>query len=668
MTVPRSRPAISRPSRAGEEKGARLGAPLALAPSLDRARGHDVVGLAGQTPSRRTLVRHLAESSAFQGIGYARAAKLADRFGDELPRLLAGGDPQPFAEILGQSGAQLLVEAWREDLARNDIVVWLDEMGLDPRLAGKIVKLWGAEAASNLRANPYLLMALANWREVDDVARRLGTARDHKLRLVGAVEAVLYRALHQQDTWVSDQEVERGVTKLLGSQALAQRAVSIAHDIGAAVKCGAGWQPAGAAMMERYVARRLEAMLADDEIGDLIARRIGEDDVDRWLDNAKRALGVQLNSEQRSAVHLALRQRFGLVAGGAGVGKTTVLRAICDAAESFGRVVHLMALAGRAAVRMREATHRPASTIAAFLKGCDARTVALGPESLVIIDESSMLDLPTFYRLLRALPAGAGLLLVGDEAQLGPIGFGLTFHAFVEVAAIPCVRLTQIYRQSDASGIPAVAAAVRDGRLPSLRTEISGDHGVVFIPTSREPTADDIIAVVTSLGGFADNLRVLSPLRAGDVGVATLNARFHALVASRQPTSRPPPYIVGEPIIFGRNDYQRDLRNGSLGVVSLVEGATIVVDFDGVSHRFNLGGPSEDIALAYAVTVHKAQGSQFRTVVIPVTESRLMDRSLIYTAITRATERTILVGCKETLQKAVTVDGAAHRRLTGLRR
>lgn len=666
MTVPRSRPANSRPPRAGEGKGARDSAPLALAPSPDRARWHDGSGSAGQAP-HGALVRHLAEDSAFAGIGYAKAAKLAAEFGDDLPKRLAEGDPGPFEQILGRDVAARLVVAWREDQARNDIVVWLDENGLEPRLAVKIVQLWGADGATRIREHPYALMALANWPIVDAAAQHLGVPSDSPQRLVAAVESTLYDALHRQDTWISDADLRRDVSTLLGSGSeIAARAVGMAAAVGAAVPLRAGWQPAGAATMERFVAARLQSMTGDLEMGDLIAREVSDVDLDRWLDDSRAAIGVDLDQEQRQAVRLAIQRRFGLIMGGAGVGKTTVLRAICAAAAAFGRVVHQMALAGRAAARMREATGRPASTIAAFLKGCEAGQIALGPESLVIVDESSMLDLPTFYRLLRHLPDGCRLLLVGDEAQLGPIGFGLTFHAFVEVAGIPRVRLTRVYRQADTSDIPAVAGQVRQGRLPTLAHDLAGSAGVVLVPTIGAPLASHVIDVLAAIGGFAEDVRILSPVKAGPVGTLALNAAFHSIMAAGRRRMQSHAFAVGEPVIFGRNDYQRDLRNGSLGVVVDVEGEVLTADFDGVVHRFQ-GASLLDLALAYAVTVHKAQGSQFKTIVMPIVRSRLMDRSLVYTALTRATDRVILIGDRSILAKAVAGEAAAARRLTGFR-
>lgn len=666
MTVPRSRPADSRLPRAGDGKGARDSAPLALAPSQDRARRHDGSGSAGQTP-RGALVRHLAEGPAFAGIGYAKAAKLAAAFGDDLPKLLADGDPGPFQHILGEAAASVLVAAWREDQARSDVVVWLDENGLDGRLAGRIVELWGADGANRIRQHPYALMALSDWRTVDGAARRLGVLADDPRRLIAAVEAVLYAGLHRQDTWIPDTVLRREVADLLGQGSTAcDRAVAEAAAAGAAIPLRGGWQPAGAAMMERFVADRLQAMIEDPGMGDLIARKVSDADLDRWLGASRGAIGVDLHQQQAQAVRLAMQGRFGLVTGGAGVGKTTALRAICAAAEAFGSVVHQMALAGRAAVRMREATGRPASTIAAFLKGCETGKIALGPESLIVVDESSMLDLPTLYRLLRHMPENCRLLLVGDEAQLGPIGFGLTFHAFVAVPGIPKVRLTRIYRQAEASDIPAVAAEVRNGRLPSLPADLAGDDGVVLVPTVGTPSAARVVDVLAAIGGFAEDVRILSPVKAGPVGTVALNAAFHAIMAAGRPRMPRNDFAVGEPVIFGRNDYRLDLRNGSLGTVVEIEDDTLVADFDGVRHRFQ-GFALADLSLAYAITVHKAQGSQFRTVVMPIVPGRLMDRSLIYTALTRATDRVVLIGDAAILAQATAREAAAGRRLTGFR-
>ena len=613
------------------------------------------------------LVRHLAEDPSFEGIGYAKASRLAAAFGSELPRLLGEGDPAPFVALVGEVPAESLVRSWMDGLARNDIVVWLGEHGFDPRLAAKVVRLWGAEGARRVREQPYALMALADWSVVDAAAKRLGIAADDPGRLVAAVEAVLYGRLQRQHTWTSDREVRERLGGLLGSDGHAPaRAIELALQEGAALPLADGWQAAGAAMMERYVLDRLRSMIDEPPMQDLIARDVSDEELAGWLGDARDAVGVELDDEQREAVRLAVQGRVGLVLGGAGVGKTTVLRAVCAACEAFGRVVHSMALAGRAAVRMREATGRPASTIAAFLKGCESGQVSLGPESLVVVDESSMVDLPTIYRLLRHLPDGCRLLMVGDEAQLGPIGFGLTLHAFVDVAFVSRVRLTRIYRQSAESGIPLVAAAVRAGRLPDLPSRPGHGEGVVLVATARPPTANDVVDVVSALGGFDDDLRIVSAVKAGDAGVLSLNSRFHGIMGVGRARLQGREIAVGEPVMFGRNDYRRDLRNGSLGTVVDVDAGVLSVDFDGVVHEF-VGPAIDDVALAYAITVHKSQGSQFRTVVMPIVPSRLLDRSLVYTALTRASERAVLIGERSVLERAVSTPASAAMRDIGFR-
>ncbi|MHC2279884.1 exodeoxyribonuclease V alpha subunit [Bradyrhizobium diazoefficiens] len=614
--------------------------------------------------SGETIVRHLAEDPAFEGIGYATAAKLWKAFGAELYALLGNGDVDRLSEVLSEDRAERLVLAWKEKLAEGDVVVWLDEHGFDQRLAKKIIRLWGAEAAAKLREQPYAMMALADWPVVDAAGGRMGIAADDPRRLVAAVEAVLYARLDQHHTWIGERDLVAAVGRLLkGAPARAEEAMAAAVAQRAAIPIAGGFQAAGAHMMERYVADRIREMLAEPAMGDLIAREVSDEELAAWLD--RQDLGVALDDEQREAVRIAVQERFGIVRGGAGVGKTTVLRAVARACAAFGRSTHMMALAGRAAVRIGEATGFPASTIAAFLKGVEARQIALGPESLVVVDESSMLDLPTMYRILRAVPDGCRLLLVGDPGQLPPIQFGLVLHALVERPEIPSVVLTRVYRQTEATGIPAVAGAVRSGRLPSLPDKVdAGSGGVALIPEG-EVTTDQIVHVVADLGGFSEDLRIVCAVKAGPAGTEALNTRFHDIFAvgrRRHPTRC---LAEGEPVMFLKNDYQAGLRNGSLGCITAIEDGKVIADFDGTEVELS-GYGLDDLALAYAITVHKAQGSSFRKVVIPIQKTRLLDRSLIYTAITRATDLAVMVGAGETLRQALERDAHADRRETAL--
>jgi exodeoxyribonuclease V alpha subunit len=615
--------------------------------------------------SLAAVVRHLAEDPAFVGIGYATAGRLATALGDDLVRSLAVGDLEALIPILGAERSETLVAAWRDRQAEGDVVVWLAENGFEARLARKVVGLWGAEAASRLRADPWLMMALADFELVDTAARRLGLPLDADERSVAAVEAVLYRRLDENHTWTRKDEVEQRAGQLLRCRpAEAAGAVSKAVAAGAAFELGAGLQPAGAAMMETFVAEAVVELLARHGSEDLIAREVDDQDLDAWLEDASKTIGVDLGDEQRAAVRMALLGRFGLLVGGAGVGKTTVLKAVVAASEHFGRAVHQMALAGRAAVRMTQATGRKAWTIAAFLNGVEARRIVVGPEALVVVDESSMLDLPTLYRILRAIPTSGRLLLVGDPAQLPPIGFGLTLHALVATPKMPKVELRTIRRQSTASGIPMVAAAVREGRVPKLAAFDIGVAGVSLLECRQEEVADRVVDVVAELGGIA-NARILSALKSGSSGTIALNTRFHRIVSAGHSAGNSR-FRLGEPVVFLRNDYRRDLRNGSLGEVVGVDGhGALIASFDGVEHPLN-GRDLDHLDHAYAITVHKAQGSAFDTVVMPIVPSRLLDRSLIYTAMTRGIERVVLVGRVEALRKSVEKPPLSMRREVGL--
>jgi exodeoxyribonuclease V alpha subunit len=188
---------------------------------------------------------------------------------------------------------------------------------------------------------------------------------------------------------------------------------------------------------------------------------------------------------------MVLTSRVGLLGGYAGSGKTSVLRAVCDVAEAHGRVMYLMALSGKAARRITEATNRSASTIASFLKRAEERAISLGPETIIVVDEASMIDLTTLYRLLLRIGSGR-LLLVGDPAQLPPIGFGNPFHTLIDHPSLPCVVLDRVLRQTAESGIPIVAAAIRNGRMPTLENFTGLGSGVSFIDCDIEQAVDMI--------------------------------------------------------------------------------------------------------------------------------------------------------------------------------
>lgn len=604
-------------------------------------------------PRGRLLVRYLARSKSFPGIGEATAKKLYGEFGETLGEALLTGDVQRLSKVVSPAAADVLIAGWRARQSEMELVSYLDQHGFEPRLADKLIQCWGPAAKAILEANPYLLLAVAGWSRVDAEARKIGIANDDQRRLVGAVEAALYSRLNVGHTLTQHGSAVKLVNALLGGSNGVE-AIAAALEEGAITGTReAGYQPIGAYSLEQGIATRLRAMIEGElpEQAELFNVPL-EGSTDELIAQYECLQGIKLTAEQRAAIGMVAREQFSLVLGGAGVGKTTVLGGIIHVMEASHWSVLQLALAGRAAKRMAEATGRPAMTIAKFLLGMRTGNLELSAQTLIVVDEASMLDLPTLYRILSHLPDGTRLLLVGDPAQLPPIGFGLTFHRLATNSAIPKTQLTLVHRQAATTGIPAVAASIRNHRAPALKPFVGVNPGVTVIECSRSGIVAKLFELAQAWAG--DDWRVIGSVKNGAAGVNDINASFHHRLSVGRSRLDGYCFAEGDPIVFLRNDYERGLMNGSLGTIieALSAEGSLVADFEGDQHILT-GEDLANIELAYAITCHKAQGSQFKRVAIPVVRSRLLDHALIYTALTRGVEQVVFVGDVEALHLAI---------------
>jgi exodeoxyribonuclease V alpha subunit len=415
--------------------------------------------------------------------------------------------------------------------------------------------------------------------------------------------------------------------------------------------------------MERFVERALSERLARS--GGATSESIG-------LLGAIERAGAGLNERQRQAVQMALSSSVSVLCGSAGTGKTTTLRAILAAARAgFGAdyTVYQVALAGRAAKRMAEATGAEAVTVYRFLRDerLRQRRAELG---LLIVDEASMLDLPAVYSLLRAIPASTNLLFVGDPSQLPPIGPGLVFHRMVASRRIPRVELTAIHRHAANSGIPLVGAAIRGGRFPRLPTYDLNEPeqpGVFIHRAESDHVATATVRVLEALAGAPlatgvrqRDIQILCATRRGPAGAVALNEmieRKHIAGGARNARWG---LAIGSKILWAVNDHHRGSRaaprsllNGTLGIVAEVNDEGLVVHFDDGTSDVLRREDLTKVERGWAVSVHKAQGSAFGHVLMPVTPSRLLDRNLVYTAVTRAVRSVVLIGDELLLRAAV---------------
>jgi exodeoxyribonuclease V alpha subunit len=618
------------------------------------------------------LVRYLG-SGLIPGIGPALAARIVRRFGDRTLAVL-DRDPSRLAEVpgLGKQRVESLRRAWFEQRSSRDALVFLQGHGISAALGIRILRRYGADTVRIVSENPYRL-AQEVWgigfHKADEIARALGIGADAPERMGAAVLHVLAHMgerghvfaprvalaleaerLTQVDGALVEAAIDREAERaLVRTEAIAA--------IGAVVYASGRWAE------ERELARRL-ARLARQGARPLPGEGAA-------LEAFERRTGATLVQAQREAVSQAARSGVLVVTGGPGVGKTTIVRALMELYSRAGLRLGLAAPTGRASRRMTEATGRDACTLHRLLetdprRGGFARDERRPLElDALVVDECSMLDQSLACALLRAVPAQARLVLVGDVDQLPSIGAGAVLRDVLDSAVVPAVRLSQVFRQAARSRIVEAAHAIRQGRMPEPEPPGGAPSDFFVVPVSGpDEAADKIRQLVVDriprkfgLDARRD-VQVLAPMHKGAAGSEALNAALQqALNPHGADVALGPRRLrVGDKVMQLRNDYSRDVFNGDVGFVAAAETAErrLVVEIDGRDVVYE-EGQLDELALAYACSIHKSQGSEYPAVVVPILTSHfvMLSRNLLYTAVTRGKKLVVVLTDRNALRIAL---------------
>ncbi|MCC6746442.1 MAG: ATP-dependent RecD-like DNA helicase [Deltaproteobacteria bacterium] len=624
--------------------------------------------------SEQGLLRYLA-SGAVAGIGPGLAARLVERFGAELFDV-AESQPHRLREVegIGSKRAASMARALAEQRAIRDVMVFLQGLELGPALAARIYRTMGEQTVSLLKADPYQLVERVDgvgFATADALARRLGVTENSPSRLAAGLLHLVGQARDLGDTVVPKEELVRRVTEFLGCEQLALEAVldgAIARGL-LAERPGPDDVRVGLASLvrsEETLARRLA------ELGAQPAREVPDALVERCA-------AVELSGEQRAAVGAAARGSLTVITGGPGTGKTTVVRALVKVLEALGDAVHLCAPTGRAAKRLSEAAERPAGTVHRLL-GFGGGRFAFGrtqrlPAGTIVLDEASMLDVPLGRSLVEALSPGSRLVFVGDADQLPSVGPGNVLADLIASAVVPVQRLTVVFRQAASSRIVVGAHRIREGELPEASPAGSHERGDLHIVSVEDPDRAQALILeiccerIPKAFGLdpSRDVQVLSPMHRGSVGTTALNRLLQERLnrTGRGIKRAGDELRVGDKVMQVRNDYERDVFNGDVGwIASLdLEDGDVEVELNGLRVRYR-ADQLEQLALAYCVSIHKSQGSEYPAVVVPLLTQHyvLLQRNLLYTAVTRAKTLAVLVCSPQALKLAVTRADPSQRR------
>jgi exodeoxyribonuclease V alpha subunit len=620
------------------------------------------------------MEKYLAHSQA-HGVGPVLAKRLVGHFGPDILEVIEN-TPERLTEVegIGKVRLERIVGARKEhtheEEAFEKVRRFLFSYGVSKAYHARIKKKYGDEVVKRVTSNPYSLardIHGVGFQLADKVAGKLGIKGDDPRRIRAGVLHALDAAASEGHLYLPTDDLAERSCDLLGTVVTDPQ---VRHQIEAL--CTEGrlvLEPAPeashAAIFSKRSHRSEQAVAT--ELGRLMDTALGEDVDPADMARVEFGLGVTLAEQQRKAVMRAFTEAVMVITGGPGTGKTTLVRAICELAEVMDFQILLAAPTGRAAKRMLEATGREAKTLhrllefswmaGGFQRGRDNPLEA----DIIVIDESSMLDVYLAQAVLLAIPDGCITVFVGDVDQLPSVGPGDVLHDLIKSGEVPVVKLDTVFRQSEASGIVRNAHRVNAGHPPE-RARHGQQTDFYFIPaTDAEDALDKTLRVVTqrapSAFGFDPiaDVQVLAPMKKGAVGTENLNIRLQELLNPLADGERQKgPFRPGDRVMQMFNDYDKEVFNGDVGLVRTAVASGIVVDMDGRNVEY--GRDELDmLALAYAVTAHKSQGSEYPAVVIPLITGHYMmlQRNLLYTAITRAKRLVVLIGMERAVKRAV---------------
>lgn len=632
-------------------------------------------------PSDLVGIQKYLESGMIKGIGPVYAERIVKKFGLETLKII-DEEPKKLREIngIGEKRAILIENCWHQQKAIRDVMIFLQQHGVSPAFAQKIYKAYGDASIGKVKSDPFALAKEIHgigFKIADGIAKGLGMPADCSMRIDAGIEYVLWELSNNGHTCFPEKELIVEAANILGVGAarITDRMEVLVKDGHLVREENLVWvKPLYLA--ETGIARELQRLGQAQS-------SLREIKIDKALEWVQAQLKIELAEQQKIAVSAALAQKVHIITGGPGTGKSTITKAILRITEKLTDKIILAAPTGRAAKRMSEITQKKASTIHMLLE-MDFQVGGFKKNrenplecALIIIDEASMIDTLLMYNLLKAIPTTARVIFIGDIDQLPSVGPGNVLKDLIASQKLGVTRLTEIFRQAAGSRIVTNAHRINSGEFPDLSFHPKTDFQFL-----AGETPEEILKVIVELvthdlpkthrfHRFLD-IQVLSPMKRGIIGIENLNVILQQrLNPSQTPLSRMGrTFHVGDKVMQTRNNYQKLVFNGDVGRITAIDLSeqTVTVAFDErlVCYEFS---EIDELVLAYAVSIHKYQGSECPCIIIPVhtTHFKMLHRNLLYTGITRGKKLVILVGTEKAIAIALHND-AVQKRYTGLLR
>lgn len=642
----------------------------------------------------RGMFQYLS-SGRIPGIGEKRAQLILEKWGESAFEVL-NENPGKIKEIegVGKKTADAFVEAWTQEHGDREVLLFLHECGLGPGRITRILKEYGKASAHKIKENPYRLISDIpgiSFNIADSIAMKVGVALDSPERIRHALSFVLSGSLSEGNTMMRYSDLVRSTLDLLKlhDQKLIKEAVKEAIEKKELVGDFVNDKPY---VYLRHIHKDELAIISHIKRLMPLGSKTktyswGITNVEEKIKEHEYKNGKTLSQEQKEAVKAVLTHKVVLITGGPGVGKTTVAKTFLDILKKVARI-ELAAPTGKAAIRLSESTDRSASTIHRLLgvgeTGGFERTKDNPIDAdLILIDESSMVDLPLMASLLEAISSTTSLIIMGDPNQLPSVGPGAILRDFLKSKQFKTIKLTKIFRQAEGSFIVENAYRILRG---STSLMIGEDFEFIQIDESNGETPlfelikNEVVAQhlekLPSRGFSRKDIQILTPMRFGDSGIISLNAQIQEELF--KDTDRKVVKISniaigkGDKIIQTKNNYESSVFNGEIGIVLDVDPNERIIqaefpDIEGHKYVEYSGETLSDINLAYALTIHRSQGSEYPALILPVTTQhyKMLERQLLYTAVTRAKQHITIVGQTKALLKAIQ-EYRANQRTTAI--